>query len=271
MKEQRERRTYDQQCGLAFALDVVGERWTLLIIRELLPGPRRYRELLDALPGIGTNLLADRLAYLTDAGLVQPLDAERRTAGYALTEFGERLREPVLALARFGLTVMADQPESHRASVSRASWAALAIEAMADPSRARADETYEFDVDGEVFHVAVRDGRIATRPGPADEPDLRVATDTQTFFDLGSRAIDPIEALLSGAVTASGPPATVPRCLFLLGLGADPAGRSAAGATARQRSTAGATARERSAILQQQPSTPGTGKRRETVTRVRRA
>ena len=223
-------RSYGQYCCLAKALDVVGDRWTLLIVRELLPQPRRYRELLDALPGIGTNLLADRLAFLTEIGLVRPLDAERRTAGYELTELGERLREPVLALARFGLGVMAERPELARGSVTRPSWAALAVEAMAEASRARADETYEFDVSGEVFHVEVGDGRVRTRPGPAGHADLRVATDTQTFFDLGSHTIDPIEALLSGAVTATGPPATVPRCLFLLGLGADPAARG--GATA---------------------------------------
>ncbi|GAA1798622.1 winged helix-turn-helix transcriptional regulator [Luedemannella flava] len=228
MKEQRERRTYGQQCGLAYALDIVGERWTLLIVRELLNGPRRYGELVDALPGIGTNLLADRLAFMTEAGIIRPLDERRRTAGYELAEQGERLRESVLALARFGLGVMADRPDASRATITRASWAALAIEAMVDPARARADETYEFDVDGEVFHVTAHAGSVVTRPGPAAGHTLRIGTDARTFFDLGSRVLDPIEAILSGAVTASGPPAAVPRCLFLLGLGADPHARSGA-------------------------------------------
>lgn len=227
MKDQRDRRTYDQQCGLAFALDIVGERWTLLIVRELLSGPKRYRELLDSLPGIGTNLLADRLAYLTEASILRPLDAQRRTAGYQLTELGERLREPVLALARFGLRVMADRPDDYRATVRRASWAALAVEALADPRRARAQETYEFDIDGEIFHLSVLPDRIVAASGPATEAVLRISTNIQTFYDLGTRSLDPIEALLSGAVTASGPPAAVPRCLFLLGLGTDPQRRGA--------------------------------------------
>jgi DNA-binding HxlR family transcriptional regulator/putative sterol carrier protein len=234
VKEHRERRTYDQQCGLAFALDIVGERWTLLIIRELLLRPRRYRELLDALPGIGTNLLADRLTFLTEAGLIRPLDPERRTAGYTLTDLGERLREPILAMARFGLTVLAENPGQLHASVTRASWAVLAIEAMVDPERARADETYEFDVAGEVFHVTIEDGHVSTRSGPADDAVLRITTDAQTFFDLGSGIIDPVEALLSGRVNASGPPAAVPRCLFLLGLGAEPAERTPVASAGRR-------------------------------------
>lgn len=228
MKEQRERRTYDQQCGVAFALDVVGERWTLLIIRELLVHPRRYQELLEALPGIGTNLLADRLAFLTEAGVIRSLDPERRTAGYTLTKLGELLREPVLALARFGLAVLAEQPEQLHASATRPSWAALAIEAMIDPKRARADETYEFDVAGCVFHICVSGGTVWTRPGPAHNPDLRLTTDAETLFGLGSRCMNPVEALVSGSVTAIGQAAAVPRCLFLLGLGADPCERGVA-------------------------------------------
>lgn len=228
MQEQRQRRTYDQQCGLAFALDIVGERWTLLIVRELLSGARRYRELLEALPGIGTNLLADRLTYLSEAGIVRSAEPQRRTAGYELTELGARLREPVLALARFGLEVAAERPGEMPAGTHRASWAMLAVEAMADPLRARADETYEFDVDGEIFHVAASGGRLVTRPGPAAEAALHLRTDTATFFDLGTRAVDPIEALVGGAVVVAGPPAAVPRCLFLLGLGPDPRTRQPA-------------------------------------------
>lgn len=219
MKVTRERRTYDQECGLAYALDVVGERWTLLIVRELLLRPRRYNELLDALPGIGTNLLADRLAFLADAGLIEPIEPGRRTAGYALTELGHTLHEPILGLARFGLHVGANQPKRPDA-VTRASWAALAIEAMVDDERASdVDETYQFDVSGEVFHVTVAGGHASTNTGPATDPTLVIATDAQTFFELGMRRLDPIEALVSGDVSVIGPAAAVPRCLGLIGLG----------------------------------------------------
>jgi len=219
VKVTRERRTYDQECGLAYALDVVGERWTLLIIRELLLRPRRYNELLDALPGIGTNLLADRLAFLADAGLIEPIEPGRRTAGYALTELGHTLHEPILGLARFGLHVGANQPKRPDA-VTRASWAALAIEAMVDDERTSdVDETYQFDVSGEVFHVTVASGHATTQAGPATDPTLVIATDAQTFFELGMRRLDPIEALVSGDVSVIGPAAAVPRCLGLIGLG----------------------------------------------------
>jgi putative sterol carrier protein len=183
--------------------------------------PRRYRDLLDALPGIGTNLLADRLVSLTGAGIVRQLDRERRTAGYALTERGERLRELVLAMARFGLGLLADEPDRFHGSVQRASWAALAIEAMADEAQAVADETYEFEIADEVFHVTVDKGHVTTRSGPAEDAVLRVRTDTATFFDLGSRDLDPIEAVVTGAVSVEGSVAAVPRCLRLIGLAAD--------------------------------------------------
>lgn len=222
MKEQRDRRTYDQQCGLAFALDVVGERWTLLIIRELLVRPRRYRDLLEALPGIGSNLLADRLVYLTEMDIVRSLDPDRRTAGYTLTELGERLRDTVLVLARFGLTMLSEHPGTMQGSMTRPTWAALAIEALVDSSRATADESYEFDIEGEVFHVAVTDGVARTVPSPDPDATLHIATDAKTFFDLGSGTIQPVEALVSGAVSVTGPPAALPRCLYLIGLGGMP-------------------------------------------------
>ena len=221
-KPPKERRVYDQDCGLAYALDVVGERWTLLIVRELLPRPRRYHELLDALPGIGTNLLAERLGFLIDAGLVGQVDPGRRTAGYELTALGRALHEPILGLARFGLLVGAGRPRSASA-VTRPAWAALAVEAMlggAPPPEA--DEIYQFDVDGEVFHVVAAGGTARVVPGPAAAPAVVARTDARTFFDLGLRRLDPIEALVSGAVRVTGEPAAVPRCLRLIGLGAAP-------------------------------------------------
>jgi DNA-binding HxlR family transcriptional regulator len=218
MTATRKRRTYDQECGLAHALDIVGERWTLLIVRQLLARPRRYHELLEALPGIGTNLLADRLSFLADAGLIEPIQPGRRTAGYALTPLGHTLREPILGLARFGLRVAAGRPRNPDA-VARPDWAALAIEAMIDPARATdRDEIYQFDIDGERFHVEVRDARPTVRPGAANLPTVVVRTDAETFFELGMRRLDPIESLVSGAVQVDGAAAAVPRCLRLLGL-----------------------------------------------------
>ena len=94
-------RRYNQFCALARALDVVGERWTLLIVRELLLGPRRFNELARALPGIGRNLLAARMRELREAGLV-----ERRAPGYDLTPRGRALEETLFALTRWEMEEM---------------------------------------------------------------------------------------------------------------------------------------------------------------------
>lgn len=96
-------RSYRQYCGLARALDVVGERWTMLIVRDLLDGPRGYNQLLEGLPGIATNLLADRLRSLREIGVVQHRDDGR----YELTSWGQDLRDAVYALGRWAGPLMA--------------------------------------------------------------------------------------------------------------------------------------------------------------------
>src|SRR5574337_1138138 len=95
-------RSYGQYCGLARALDVVGDRWNLLIVRQLLVAPARYQELRDGLPGVATNLLADRLRDLETAGVIERRPAEHGGAiTYALTTWGARLREPIEGLIRW--------------------------------------------------------------------------------------------------------------------------------------------------------------------------
>lgn len=167
-------RTYRQFCALARALDVVGERWTLLIVRELLLGPRRYGEILAALDGMGTNLLAARLEALQDRGLIA-----REGREYRLTEHGRALEEAVLALARWGMAGIARPAESDRL---RGDWYAVAMLAAHDPSRACPAETYEFDVGGHVFHLATGEGRPRARRGRAASPSFRLRTDLPTFL-----------------------------------------------------------------------------------------
>jgi DNA-binding HxlR family transcriptional regulator len=209
------RRNYGQYCGLASALDVVGERWTLLIVRELLLGPRRYSELLAELPGIGTNLLAERLKVLTEQGVVTK--AASRDQGYELTEFGRRLREPVLMLTRWGLSRLGEPSDDQ---VVRPHWGFLAVQTMIDPERASdIDEVYEFHVDDVVFHVAV-EGRVPrVVEGRCDAPCSMVAhTDAKTFVEIGAKRLSPFEALASGRLTMSGDPEAIMRSSVLLGL-----------------------------------------------------
>ena len=90
-------RTYGQRCGLALSLDLLGERWTLLVIRELTRGPKRFKDLMDALDGIGTNLLSSRLKTLEEAGIAQKVElpSPASTTAYSLTERGRTL-QPIL-------------------------------------------------------------------------------------------------------------------------------------------------------------------------------
>lgn len=217
------RRDYRQYCGLAAALDVLGERWTILIVRELLLGPRRYGELLAELPGIGTNLLAERLKYLMERGVL------RRTAGgagnertYELTERGEELRGPVLGLARWGLALLG--PPTGEELV-RPHWGFLAVQSMMDPALATGkDESYEFHVDDEVFHIQVRDGQPSASHGAApDEPAMVAHVDSATFLEIGAKRLSPFEALALGRLAIDGDSAAIMRCSVLLGLVPAPA------------------------------------------------
>src|SRR5689334_7180685 len=98
------RRSYKQFCGLAKALDVVGERWTLLLVRDLILGPRRYGDLLNGLPGLTTNLLASRLKEMEATGLIEKrkLPAPASSVVYQLTKPGKELEPAVMALAAWG-------------------------------------------------------------------------------------------------------------------------------------------------------------------------
>jgi DNA-binding HxlR family transcriptional regulator len=198
------------------ALDILGERWTLLIVRELLIRPRRYAELLQALPGIGTNLLAERLRFLADQGVIRTVDPEHRRSGYELTERGQALRQPVLLLARWGMETMSDQAKSGHV---HAGWAQLGVEALIDDAHAPAvDEDYVLVVDKETMTISVRKGHAEIHPGPVANPAMTIKTDPVTLMDIGAKRLDPIAALLSERVTVAGDPEAMSRFLRLLGL-----------------------------------------------------
>ena len=213
-----DRRSYGQFCGFAAALDVLGDRWTLLIVRELVIAPRRFNELADNLPGIGPNLLSERLRSLTDCGVIEraTVDGDARGRVYALGEVGRALREPVMQLARWGMQFMT--PELAEGE-TRAEWCFLAIGSMIDrdavPDR---DECYEFHVDDEVFTISVDGGVVTTSHGASADSALQVFTDARTFIEIGAGLTTPFEAAVSGALIMTGDLAAVNRCNALLGL-----------------------------------------------------
>lgn len=211
------RRNYGQYCALARSLDVIGERWTLLIVRDLLLGPKRFKDLLEGLPGIGRNLLAERLKKLQFGGLVQrttlPPPAGSRV--YELTEIGLQLRPVVIELSRWGLQYL----EAPRfGDEMRPAWLINTMQGSFRPERARGvHETYEFRVNLEIFHVNIDDGQIEARQGAAAAPDFLFETDLATFLAVGSRQLDPAEAVATGRARFEGDPEAGLRSIEILG------------------------------------------------------
>ncbi len=202
------KRSYRQYCSLARALDLVGERWTLLIIRELLSGPRRYQELLDNLPGIGTNLLAARLRELEALSIIRKvLLSAPRIRAYELTEMGRALEPAVVELARWGVTVLGHRrPNDHWS----AQWNPLALTARFQADKAAGiDATYEYEVAGHVFHARIRNQSIETRLGSALNPDVRLVTDEETFLDLATESLSVEQAVKSGRLCLEGTPEAI--------------------------------------------------------------
>ena len=184
-------RSYGQYCGLARALDVVGDRWNLLIVRQLLIAPARYRDLIDGLPGIATNLLADRLRDLEASGVV-----ERRLAGsgsvveYALTPWGAELRQPIESLIRWSTPLMVRGPDGDS---FRPEWLALAVPALLDTRvKVRPSATVGLEIGGQLFEL--RATRSGFEVGPHDGRDLDATVRADPAYVLG---------LAAGALTLS--------------------------------------------------------------------
>jgi DNA-binding HxlR family transcriptional regulator len=202
-------RSYGQYDPLAWALDLVGERWSLLILRDLLLGPRRFTELLEREPGLSRNLLSTRLRKLQADGLVRRRDPDGL---YEVTDDAWSLAIAFAPLAFWGAHRMTGpRPRD----VFRASSFALGMAVVADRHAARGvHETYEFDVEGERFHLRVDDGAIAPHEGPAEQADLLVRTDAETCVRI-MRGEAPADLLAEGLMTAEGSPEAGMNCLAI--------------------------------------------------------
>jgi DNA-binding HxlR family transcriptional regulator len=213
------KRDYGQFCGLAAGLNIVGERWTLLVIRELLVSPARFNEMMDNLPGIGPNLLAERLRMLADAGVVEqlPVVGDGRGKLYQLTERGSELRAPLLALTRWGMAFLGED-DAEGVLVVRPKWAFLAIQAMVrEVAVPDVHEVYEFRIGDEAFLIEVKQGEAAFASGGAADPDLVVVGDPRTFVRLGANLVTPFIAIATGRVRIEGDPDAIHRCTRMLG------------------------------------------------------
>lgn len=190
-------RSYGQYCGLARALDVVGDRWNLLIVRQLLIAPARYRELLDGLPGVATNLLADRLRDLEAAGVVERRLGEKgNSVVYALTTWGAELREPIESLIRWSTPLMVRGPGVDR---FRAEWLVLPLRALlVGKAASRQSSTVGIAVDGQLVQVRVTRSGVEISPHDGGELDAVVRADAAIILGLaaGVLALDATRELV---------------------------------------------------------------------------
>jgi len=214
------RRSYDQYCAVARGLDVIGERWTLLIVRDLLLGPKRYKDMLEGLPGIGTNLLADRLHEMERLGLVERtvLPPPAGSTVYRLTEAGEALEPAVFAIGRWGARYLVGGPRKTDVMVPRAYFVAIRAGFKADLAEGLR-ETYEFRI-GElgVFEVRVENGHCFTAEQQASNPDAVFTMDVQALNDLLFHVVLPAEAISQGRVEVKGDPMALDRFIKIFGL-----------------------------------------------------
>ena len=208
------RRNYSQFCGLAHALDVVGERWTLLIVRELGSGPKRYTALADSLAGIGTSLLATRMRQLESDGIVQrrlAADQPSSTVVYELTEAGRELAQAVIPLAVWGARHQMDDADVNREAF-RAEWVLGFLVAGSDAVSTDADGMYEFHVDDSVACLRVHNGRLSVRTGQcAPSADVVVRMTRKVVSAIAGQRTTLTEAITAGEITSEGDPGAVAR------------------------------------------------------------
>lgn len=210
-------RRYHDACGAAQGLDLVGERWTLLVVRELLLGPKRFTDLREGLPGISTNILADRLETLEVSGVVRrrTLPPPAGSKVYELTDWGMELGPVVEALGRWGVR----SPWRSEEDEIGVDGLMVSFRTMFDPEAAGdLEASYEVVLGDQGFGLEVVDGTIRVYRGAPDCPDARIETDVETLGALVYGGRDLEDALSSGDVVIEGDRSDVERLTGLFPL-----------------------------------------------------
>ena len=203
-------RGYGQYCGLARALELVGERWALLIIRNLLVGPKRFSDLKHGIPRIPTNVLTDRLKELEEAALVQRRVLPRPASGvvYELTEYGSDLEDAVVALSRWGARSLGEMRPEEIVTVDSMT---MAFRTTFRPAAALGlFATYELRMGPIVLCLHVQDGKLLVEEGPAPDADIVVEAGTE-IRALMAGEVSPARALADGSVRIEGDAALLDR------------------------------------------------------------
>ena len=210
-------RTYDDGCAAAHALDLVGERWALLVVRELLLGPKRFTDLKSGLPHASPNVLAQRLRDLEAAGIVRrgKLPPPAASKIYELTAWGRDLEPVIIALGRWGVRSPTKPPDAELGVDSLI----LSFRTMFDPDRAEGlDALYEFRLGEDRFRAEVVEGRLEIARGTAEQPDATVEADAGTLAALVYDELELDDTLSSGDLSIEGDRAVVERFLALFPL-----------------------------------------------------
>jgi DNA-binding HxlR family transcriptional regulator len=210
-------RSYEQYCAIAKALDLIGERWTLLVARELLGGPKRYTDLIDGIPGISTDMLAARLKTLEESELVErrTLPPPAASVVYELTAHGRKLEATLRELAIFGASFL----ERRKGEAFKIQWLAFPLRMMFRPEHAAGRKlVVQFETGGEVLHARVNDGAIETELGPAASPDVIVAGDISTLALASRDRTAAAEARAKGKLRLTGSKENIRRYAEMFGL-----------------------------------------------------
>jgi len=205
------KRNYKQNCALAHSLDLVGERWTLLIVRELLISPRRYGQLSDNLPGMGTNLLATRLKELAASDLI-----EKVNEAYQLTPRGKELEPVVHAMVRFGMAINV-KPASEE--LHRPEWDAVALKALYQPQcdkglRGR----YLFELNGVPFCIDKSSSGLTVTQTICDDPKAGLSLSKEVGRQIAAGELSVAAAIESGALIVSGNKTQAQRLMCAFGM-----------------------------------------------------
>lgn len=215
------KRTYGDPCGIARALDLVGERWALLVVRELLLGPKRFTDVRAGLPQLSPDVLAQRLRELEQAGIVRrrKLAPPAGSRVYELTDWGRELEPAVIALGRWGSRA----PFPPTAAEIGADAVIIALKTRFDPTVADdLDASYELRLGEHRFHAWVANGQLAVVRGDAPAADATIETNPGTLAALLWHGTRLATALRSGTITIEGSKLAVTRFLGLFPPGARP-------------------------------------------------
>lgn len=209
------KRSYGEACRFAYALDVVGERWALLVVRELLLGPKRFTDLRAGLPHASSNILSERLRDLEQGGVIQrrKLPPPAASSVYELTEWGRELEPVVTKLGAWGARspISPDSQEIGPDSI------VLALRSLFDAEAAGEMEvTCELRIGEDRFRVAVTDGELELSRGAVEDPVLTIATaDAGSFAAILAGQLPLDDAIASGAAEIEGPKQAAKRFLRL--------------------------------------------------------